>query len=55
MGFAWLANKVGRFYAALEPGHVMLSGSFTHPVWADKGDTLHADFSPLGAVAVQFT
>ncbi|MGB3045094.1 MAG: 2-oxo-hepta-3-ene-1,7-dioic acid hydratase [Xanthobacteraceae bacterium] len=55
MGIAWLANKVGRFGTVLEPGHVMLSGSFTRPVMADKGDTLHADFGPLGSVAVQFT
>jgi 2-oxo-hept-3-ene-1,7-dioate hydratase len=33
----------------------MLSGSFTRPVMAEKGDTLHADFGPLGSVAVQFT
>ena len=54
MGIAWLANKVGVFGTVLEPGSVMLSGSFTRPVWADKGDTLHADFGPLGSVAVQF-
>ena len=54
MAIAWLANKVGRFGTVLEPGHLMLSGSFTRPVWANKGDTLHADFGPLGAVAVQF-
>jgi 2-oxo-hept-3-ene-1,7-dioate hydratase len=54
MGIAWLANKVGRFGTVLEPGHIMLSGSFTRPIWADKGDTLHADFGPLGSVAVQF-
>ena len=38
----------------LEPGNIMLSGSFIRPVWAEKGDTLHADFGPLGSVAVQF-
>jgi 2-oxo-hept-3-ene-1,7-dioate hydratase len=54
MGIAWLANKVGRFGTVLEPGHIMLSGSFTRPVVAEKGDTLHADFGPLGSVAVQF-
>src|SRR5690242_350459 len=54
MGIAWLANKVGRFGTVLEPGHVMLSGSFIRPVWANPGDTLHADFGPLGAVSVQF-
>ncbi|MGY3563996.1 2-oxo-hept-3-ene-1,7-dioate hydratase [Bradyrhizobium sp. USDA 4463] len=54
MGIAWLANKVGHFGTVLEPGHIMLSGSFTRPVWANKGDTLHADFGSLGSVAVQF-
>lgn len=54
MGIAWLANKVAPFGITLEPGHIMLSGSFTRPVWADKGDTLHADFGPLGSLAVQF-
>ncbi len=54
MAIAWLANKLAPFGVTLEPGHLMLSGSFTRPVWADKGDTLHADFGPLGSVAVQF-
>ncbi len=53
-GIAWLANKVAPFGTVLEPGHLMLSGSFTRPVWADKGDTLHADFGPLGGLTVQF-
>ncbi|HLS86618.1 MAG TPA: 2-oxo-hepta-3-ene-1,7-dioic acid hydratase [Burkholderiales bacterium] len=51
---AWLANKVGRFGDTLEPGRVMLSGSFTRPVWAQKGDTLRADFGSLGSLSVQF-
>ncbi|WP_367716602.1 2-oxo-hept-4-ene-1,7-dioate hydratase [Nitratireductor sp. GISD-1A_MAKvit] len=54
MAIAWLANKLAPFDITLEPGHMMLSGSFTRPVWAQKGDTLHADFGPLGSVAVQF-
>jgi len=53
-GIAWLANKVGRFGTVLEPGRVMLSGSFIRPVWAQKGDTLRADFGPLGSLGVQF-
>jgi len=51
---AWLANKLGRFDITLQPGHIMLSGSFIRPVWANKGDTIHGDFGPLGGVAVQF-
>jgi len=54
LGIAWLANKVGRFGATLEPGHFTLSGSFIRPVWANKGDVLRADFGTLGSIAVQF-
>lgn len=54
MAIAWLANKLGPHGTALEPGHMVLSGSFTRPVWAAKGDTLHADFGPLGGVSVRF-
>jgi 2-oxo-hept-3-ene-1,7-dioate hydratase len=54
LAIAWLANKLAPFDVTLEPGHMMLSGSFTRPLWAQKGDTLHADFGPLGGVAVQF-
>lgn len=54
LGIAWLANKVGAFGTTLEPGNIVLSGSFTRPVWAARGDTLHADFGSLGAVVVQF-
>ncbi len=32
LGVAWLANKVGPFGTVLEPGHLLLSGSFTRPV-----------------------
>jgi 2-oxo-hept-3-ene-1,7-dioate hydratase len=55
MGIAWLANKIARFGGSLEPGHFTLSGSFIRPVWAEPGDTLRADFGPLGSVAVRFT
>ncbi|HEV7414841.1 MAG TPA: 2-oxo-hepta-3-ene-1,7-dioate hydratase, partial [Tianweitania sediminis] len=40
MAVAWLANKLAPFDVTLEPGHMLLSGSFTRPVWAKKGDTL---------------
>ncbi len=54
MGIAWLANKVGRFGTELEPGRILLSGSFVRPVWAQKGDTMRADFGSLGSISVQF-
>ncbi len=54
LGAAWLANKLGTMGVALEPGHLVLAGSFTRVVFAQKGDTLHADFGPLGGIAIQF-
>lgn len=54
MAVAWLANKLAHHGTMLEAGHMMLSGSFTRPVWAKKGDTLLADFGPLGNVSVYF-
>src|SRR5579871_4133941 len=54
LGVAWLANKLGSHGVTLEPGHLVLAGSFTRVVFAGKGDTLHADFGPLGGIAVQF-
>ena len=54
LGVAWLANKLGAHGVTLEPGHLVLAGSFTRVVFAQKGDTLHADFGPLGGIAVQF-
>jgi 2-oxo-hept-3-ene-1,7-dioate hydratase len=55
MGIAWLANKVGPFGVTLEAGHVLLAGSFTRTVAARKGDTFHADYGPLGGIAVHFS
>jgi 2-oxo-hept-3-ene-1,7-dioate hydratase len=54
LGVAWLANKLGSHGVALEAGHLVLAGSFTRVVLAQKGDTLHADFGALGGIAVQF-
>lgn len=51
---AWLANKLSEYGDQLEAGHVVLSGSFTRPVWAKKGDTIRADFGPLGSVGISF-
>src|SRR5215212_6840914 len=48
LGVAWLANKLGAHGVTLEPGHLVLAGSFTRVVLAQKGDALHADFGALG-------
>src|ERR1700682_4773737 len=54
LGVAWLANKLGHHGVTLEPGHIVLAGSFTRVVFAKQGDTLHGDFGALGGIAVQF-
>ncbi len=50
-GVAWLANKLGAWGESLEAGEVVLGGSFTRPTTALAGDTFHADYGPLGAIA----
>lgn len=54
-GVAWLANKLHPFGVRLEPGQVILGGSFTRPVAARPGDTFHVDYGPLGAVGCHFS
>lgn len=54
MGIVWLANRLARHDIMLEPGHILLAGSFTRPVNIAAGDVIHADFGPLGAIGVSF-
>ena len=53
-GVAWLANKLSPHGEGLAAGEVVLGGSFTRPVAAAAGDTFHADYGPLGAIAFRF-
>ena len=54
-GIAWLANKIAPFDEQLNPGDFVLSGSFTRPTGAVRGDVLHADFGRLGNITFRFT
>jgi 2-oxo-hept-3-ene-1,7-dioate hydratase len=54
-GVAWLANKIARYDEELRVGDIVLSGSFTRPTAATRGDVLHADFGSLGSISVRFT
>ncbi len=54
MGIVWLANKLAAFDTGLEAGHILLAGSFTRTVPVGKGDTIHADYGPLGSISVHF-
>jgi 2-oxo-hept-3-ene-1,7-dioate hydratase len=53
-GVAWLANKMAPHGESLDAGDVVLAGSFTRPTPAVAGDTLHADYGPLGTVSFRF-
>lgn len=53
-GIAWLVNKLAPLGHGLDAGHILLAGSFTRPVAVARGDVVHADYGPLGAVAVSF-
>ena len=53
-GVAWLANKLAPYDVTLEPGQIILGGSFTRPVPARKGDTFHVDYGKLGSISVNF-
>jgi 2-oxo-hept-3-ene-1,7-dioate hydratase len=51
---AWLANKIAAYGLALEPGQVVLAGSFIRPIETRKGDTIQADYGPYGMVSCYF-
>ena len=53
-GVAWLANRLAPHGEHLEPGEVVLAGSFTRSVDVSEGDTFHADYGSFGSVSCQF-
>ena len=53
-GVAWLANRLHRFGLTLEPGQVILAGSFIRPIEVTKGDTIVADYGEFGTVSCHF-
>jgi 5-carboxymethyl-2-hydroxymuconate isomerase len=53
-GVAWLANKIAPYDEQLNPGDLVLGGSFIRPTLAARGDVLHADYGPLGNISFRF-
>lgn len=53
-GVAWLANKLAQHGDRLEAGEIILAGSFTRPVWIERGDTVLADYGELGSISCRF-
>ena len=54
IGIAWLAHKLAPWGESLQPGQIVLAGSFTRPVAAKKGDLFEADYGPLGCLQFRF-
>ena len=53
-GVSWVARRFSRHGVALEPGQIILAGSFTRPVIARAGDSFRTDFGPLGEISCRF-
>ena len=51
---AWLANTVAAFGKSLAAGQVVLTGTFTKPPAASRGDRFETRFSGLGTVSASF-
>ena len=54
-GIAWLADRLAPHGIGLEPDQVVLAGSFIRPIDVAAGDTIVADYGPLGTVSCHFT
>ena len=54
MGVAWLARKLSQHGQSLAAGEIILAGSFTRPMWVERGDTVHADYAEFGSVTCRF-
>ena len=50
----WLARRMAQYGQSIEPGQVILSGSFIRPIECPPGTEIHADFGAFGEVAVSF-
>jgi len=51
----WLARRMAHYGQAIEPGQIILSGSFIRPIECPPGSTIHADFGAFGDVGIAFT
>lgn len=54
-GICWVAKRFAPHGVALEPGQIILSGSFTAPVPVKAGDIVRADYGNLGVIECSFT
>jgi 2-oxo-hept-3-ene-1,7-dioate hydratase len=50
----WLARRMAQYGQSIEPGQIILSGSFIRPVECPAGARIHADFGTFGSVDINF-
>jgi len=50
----WLARRMASYGQSIEPGQVILSGSFVRPIECPSGADIQADFGPFGQVQIGF-
>ena len=50
----WLARRMAGYGQSIEPGHVILSGSFIRPIECPPGTAINADFAEFGCVEISF-
>jgi 2-oxo-hept-3-ene-1,7-dioate hydratase len=53
-GIRWVCRRFAAHGVGLEPGQLVLSGSFTRPVPVAAGDAVAADYGPLGRIEIGF-
>jgi 2-keto-4-pentenoate hydratase len=51
----WLARKLAEFGRGIQPGEIIMSGSFTRQFPIEPGDRVHVDFSGIGDVRTEMT
>lgn len=53
-GIRWVCKRFASHGIGLEPGQLILAGSFTRPVVVTPGDEILADYGKLGQIKVNF-
>lgn len=53
-GIVWLAHRMAEYGQRIEPGQVILSGSFIRAIECPPGSKVQADFGPFGSVSCNF-
>jgi 2-oxo-hept-3-ene-1,7-dioate hydratase len=53
-GIAWVARRIAPYGLAIEPGQIILAGSFTRASATKPSDHFVADYGPLGIVTCSF-